>query len=562
MESPEQSASELRPVAKDSEVFSGLCKPNLIELAMSKSSLASPSARHSLAVLAASNHLASSTETVGSASLSEFLAETGVRFLENISSLKRRETTGRPRDSDIVTPSRQAHIATALLPQTDFFEDATVDLVSSILEIKEALAKQEGQFSCQPPMAYLQYHRDIANRPHLLNRMKTLKSISRLLSKHSWHKWRLARQMHVVGQLESNSSTLRSVWDPLAEADRHLDALVHQVLEPRYRELDTEYSTLEHCRSFPDEVDQARQMEQLVAEQEASIKAMDAELLELEATEARLKAAIQATMEQQEALRVKIEREKAACEGTPEITELVLEELRSLMALDRAVGGWEFVTVRPDAFTIRYLPYGPILIHFDVDPATGLVKGIKVDGVRAKAPFCRLASRLYSSDGFAGKPLAPSLLQACLQLDRLHMFTKYLDGLSLQCNYECIEDPAAAFTGIPLALSFFSYEARSKFDLRLIIGSNSVQALPTNDEDLATCFVHYYGPIGWGDVKDLLGLALSSTHARSPLHQPLVLKALAGSIHRMLEEKAIEGRPSEAHSLHLLTLSSTPSGPD
>ncbi len=55
-------------------------------------------------------------------SLPEFLNETGIRFLENISSLKRRETTGRPRDSDIVAPSKQAFIASALVPQLDFYE--------------------------------------------------------------------------------------------------------------------------------------------------------------------------------------------------------------------------------------------------------------------------------------------------------------------------------------------------------------------------------------------------------------------------------------------------------
>lgn len=57
------------------------------------------------------------------ASFTDFLNETGIRFLENISSLKRRETTGRPRDSDVVAPSKQAFIASALLPQLDFFEN-------------------------------------------------------------------------------------------------------------------------------------------------------------------------------------------------------------------------------------------------------------------------------------------------------------------------------------------------------------------------------------------------------------------------------------------------------
>lgn len=67
------------------------------------------------------------------ASLSEFLNETGIRFLENISSLKRRETTGRPRDSDVVAPAKQAFIATALVPQLDFYEQVHTFLLTDIL---------------------------------------------------------------------------------------------------------------------------------------------------------------------------------------------------------------------------------------------------------------------------------------------------------------------------------------------------------------------------------------------------------------------------------------------
>lgn len=57
--------------------------------------------------------------------LADFLNDTGIRFLENISSLKRRETTGRPRDSDIVAPSRQAFVAAALVPQLQFYEQVS-----------------------------------------------------------------------------------------------------------------------------------------------------------------------------------------------------------------------------------------------------------------------------------------------------------------------------------------------------------------------------------------------------------------------------------------------------
>jgi len=60
------------------------------------------------------------------ACLRDFLNDTGVRFLDSLSSLTRRETTGRPRDSDIVTPAKQVFIATALVPACDAYESVNV----------------------------------------------------------------------------------------------------------------------------------------------------------------------------------------------------------------------------------------------------------------------------------------------------------------------------------------------------------------------------------------------------------------------------------------------------
>lgn len=486
------------------------------------------------------------------ASLNDFLSETGIRFLENISSLKRRETTGRPRESDIVAPSKQAHLAAALLPQVDFYEEASKDLVASIMDIKEVLAKQEGQFSCQPPMAYLQYQRDIAGRPHLLGRLKTLKSVSRMLSKHSWHQWRLGRQTGLVERLAANLSTLQACWTPLNEANDQLDLLIGQVLEPRFKELHAELAALEHLQAFPDEVEQARQMEQTVATQEAAIGEMDAELAALEAQEARLREALSLTASQKAALQSSIDSSRVALEAAPEVTELVLDELRSQVALGKAVSAWEFLQIRPDSVIIKYLPSGPVTLQFDLDPrAQHVVLGLRVlETHKARSPLLRQAGRLFDSTAFAGLSLSQALLQSALQLDRLFLFTHQLDALSLQCSYE-IPEPAFATPGIPLVLTFFNYEARSKFDLNLSIGSNSLYG--SSSGTASDAFIHHYGPVGWEDIKDCIGLALSSHDAKSPLSQPLALKSLITAIHEVLTEKALEGRPSDAFSLHPLT---------
>lgn len=86
-----------------------------------------------------------------SASLSDFLNETGIRFLENISSLKRRETTGRPRDSDVVSPAKQAFIATALVPQLDFYDQVhTTNFYIMLDSCLHRLLMISSQGSCRP----------------------------------------------------------------------------------------------------------------------------------------------------------------------------------------------------------------------------------------------------------------------------------------------------------------------------------------------------------------------------------------------------------------------------
>jgi len=100
-------------------------------MSMHASSRASASVLSSLHASAHSLSLAlpppASPNPAPAIALTDFLNETGIRFLENISSLKRRETTGRPRDSDIVAPARQAFLAAALAPQLSFYEQVYLE---------------------------------------------------------------------------------------------------------------------------------------------------------------------------------------------------------------------------------------------------------------------------------------------------------------------------------------------------------------------------------------------------------------------------------------------------
>lgn len=86
------------------------------------------------------------------------------------------------------------------------------------MSTKEVLNAQEAQFNASPALALLQFQRgDISTKQMILQKLKTLKSVARLLSKHSWRQWRLERQEKLNVELEKTLAIVSAAWDPLQQ---------------------------------------------------------------------------------------------------------------------------------------------------------------------------------------------------------------------------------------------------------------------------------------------------------------------------------------------------------
>lgn len=394
----------------------------------------------------------------------------------------------------------------------------------------------------QPPLALLQWQRsghDAAARQLLLTRLKTLKSVARLLAKQQWHAWRLPRQLALAAALEEAAGRAGAAWDPLQRADRQLDARLAE-LEPRERALRAELNSLLHARAFPDAAEQARQLEAAVAAQAQAIAAADAELAELERQEAGLRAAAAAAAAEKEVLAQRIEAARQALAATPRATEVALGEMRSLLALRKAVTGWELVQVGPSALLVRYLLGGPVSIRLDFDPGSRLVTSVQLQpGVSCKLAALRHAARLAPAPG---TPLAECLAECLGRLDAVAQLERSLAAMDSACSFTIGSDNDSDPI-IPVTLGFFSYEARSKFDICLAIDASgpALRLLPA-------AFTHHYGPIEEEDVRDYVGMALSNPAIE---RGPAACKQIVASVMGLMAEHAVEGRPSDAFSLCL-----------
>ncbi len=393
---------------------------------------------------------------------------------------------------------------------------------------KEAVGQQENQFSIQPPLAYLQYQRgDQTTKQMILAKLKTLKSVARLLSKHTWHQWRLERQYSLNQILEENLSALLSAWTPLNEANMVLDNLISNKLEPEFKSLNVELTSLEHLKAFPDEIEQARQLELIVTQQNEQLNQMDMELAELERQEVALNAAINEATTQKHNLTTRIESAKQTLASTPKLTEMILNEHRSLLALRKASSGWEFANILSDSITLKYLIGGPVGIKIDFDPSTKVVKSVLLNGNTAKSTLLKSVHRLSIPTGLS---LSETTFLVLQRLDSLVQLERSVSD----CSLVPIEDtPDFAF-----CLSFFSYEARSKFDIALSLDHQRL---------LYAGFQHHYGPITEEHVHDYVGMALSG--ATTIDRMSTACKQIITSVQGLISEHIVDGRPSDAFSL-------------
>lgn len=288
------------------------------------------------------------------ASLKEFLNETGVRFLDNLSSLNRRETTGRPRESEAVSCAKQLSVDGGLSLESDALDAACGRLATMIGELRDDLLKQEEQFNHSPPLAFLQY-RDPQERSTVVSKLKTLKSIARLYAKQAWYEWRNPIHTGLNQSIEKNLTVLTQRVSLLSSMSAELDLIISK-LNPLVEEITNEAEVMrERCDAMAnDDIEQAQQMEQLVANQKEQLTSLDEEMSILVKHEEELRASIDRTLAKRNELQQKVTTIKQQIDSIPETSPIVLEELRSSFKLLQGVTGWRLLRITASDIIFHY----------------------------------------------------------------------------------------------------------------------------------------------------------------------------------------------------------------
>jgi hypothetical protein len=333
------------------------------------------------------------------ADLKEFLNECGVRFLDNLTSLNRRETNSRPRDSSIsAVPGRSLTVMSTSVPEGEIVEKASEVLTQKILGAKDQLEKLENQFNISPPQFYPSACKNNIEQSSL--RLKILKSVSRLVSKQEWYQWRrLTIESVINNAIEKNLTSL-------LETEQKLDFCLNQFsstsiisdqqLEVLEKELSNTVNNLkERIQTTKDSKEQERAqfLTGELADATSILRQTTNELESLTFQENSLKLAIGQYQEEKRKKQSGIETCKKYLTETLDVNEASLQELKSQLAMQSALVRWKWVTIRPDELVLEWQKTGPVRVRFELC-SPGAVKAVQINSASAVSRILKYSSRL------------------------------------------------------------------------------------------------------------------------------------------------------------------------
>lgn len=436
------------------------------------------------------------------ANLKEFLNETGVRFLDNLSNMGRRETFGKPRDSQIITPSRRMYVQSVLVPETLAVEKACSECIRTIEAQRQFLQDEEGRFNHHPPLAYrefLKHSSESSERSLILQKLKTLKSVARLFARQSWYEWRKGFESNFQGELERVLSALKIEYGALESEKSKLQKSVNEQINPKLEELSKELSHLKSRYESLSRSDweQASQLHEIVMIERQKAVELDKELAETLAQEASLRQNIENVLEQRRELQDRLTNLKHSCAQFEDCTELALTELKSTFALQEALNGWRLVQLRDDSLVWEYTrgtPTSPIQVRMTWSTSSLLVTSVLIESEQSSLATLRPASQLIQPE-FTNLPR--SMTSILNQLDCLVQLSRELSLIKVQCDVQLL--PVVPGPLLPLLLTFFNYDAKIKFDV--IIGAS------LNTETMSFKFLSFqshYGQIDGEQVREAI----------------------------------------------------------
>lgn len=391
------------------------------------------------------------TEPSAALDLKEFLASSGIRFMDSLTSLGRRETTGRPRDSDTITPAKHRYLLAAGVPERLAVDERCAEMVQRIVGVKAEIGELEGRighFADSLPAFTSMDQEEVKAR------MKTCKSVARLLARLQWYEWRAGVEAPLLQTLRHNLSQLAGCHAQALQREVDIDA----VGVPLVRLRDALSARLSVCQAEEREreaVDWTAvngmnvELQKCLEEQAA----YDRELEQLAVEEEQLRAKLAGAQEEKRRLKGRLEQIDEQLTLLEDSSDMALREVKSRLALMNAVHSWQIKSIQPMSMVIEYR-HG-VQVRFELSKEL-FVPSVQVHSSEAALPFLRLAAGVVKVE--SNKPLLRALLSIVTQLDRLYLFDRSLQGAASWVQ------PLDGGSHAPdvMPLSFFSLNRRTK----------------------------------------------------------------------------------------------------
>lgn len=141
------------------------------------------------------NNIIQDRNEIKDGQLKKFLGTTGIKFLDSMSGLARRETLAmRKRESNTFTLDvAKSHIYSnsTMSLETQIFENACAKLMTLILGQRESVLKNENNFDSSNSILIKNFEKD-EFKSSIISRLRVLKTNCRLSAKNAWYIWRKA----------------------------------------------------------------------------------------------------------------------------------------------------------------------------------------------------------------------------------------------------------------------------------------------------------------------------------------------------------------------------------
>jgi hypothetical protein len=451
----------------------------------------------------------------------EILAKAGIRFMDNLTSLGRRETTGRPRESDVITPARHYYLQYGMAPEAAAVDERCREIVDFISGCRQDISRLEGQF-----ITYNSSGQVVLDEEGV-SRMKTAKSVARLGARQQWYEWRVAKESMLNRHLSANLHSLRhdlaafsgkesdidAIGVPLVRLRDNLQSQCHQIAARELAKASVDWESVGQLQA------QCQELEQLSSQ-------LDLDMTTLARQEEELRSKLARVQEEKRAAQKQVDQLEAARQEQCECNELALRELKSRMALLQAVHGWHLVSVKADHLIIQWQRHDSVHVQAKIQLEVGISSaydGSSISGSsgtthtnNAQAHTVTVPSIQLLANGTghsivkhaasivkleAGRPLLKTILSLLSQLDRLHHMHR---TITRTLSPRVTVDPSEPV----LTVSFFT--GKSKWAVRVGVRADRLELV-----GVESCEYGSGGGIGEEAVREAIDAAnLGNRHCQ------------------------------------------------